>query len=125
MPPRLYLKNHSSNLEAIHVMKLKEVIKIARVSRKTGSSGPPSSSVNMRAPYNTCDFTRVIRYRMRVVGAFSDGNSALVLGTVRLMYMAESKWGSLPLPGCHPAEGVAVPKDGPRELLESAKDSSR
>lgn len=37
---------------------------------------------------------REIRRRMRVVGAFPDGNSALMLVTTRLKYVAESAWGS-------------------------------
>ena len=37
---------------------------------------------------------REIRRRTRVVGTFPDGKSALMLVTVRLKYIAESKWGS-------------------------------
>ena len=35
-----------------------------------------------------------IRRRTRVVGAFPDGNSALMSITARLKYAAESEWGS-------------------------------
>ena len=37
---------------------------------------------------------REIRRRARVVGTFPDGNSALMLVTARLRYVAESEWGS-------------------------------
>ena len=37
---------------------------------------------------------REIRRRTRVVGAFPDGRSALMLATARLKYVAESEWGS-------------------------------
>ena len=37
---------------------------------------------------------REIRRRTRVVGAFPDGRSALMLTTARLKYVAESEWGS-------------------------------
>ena len=37
---------------------------------------------------------REIRRRTRVVGTFPDGQSALMLVTARLKYVAESEWGS-------------------------------
>ena len=37
---------------------------------------------------------RETRRRTRVVGAFPDGRSALMLATARLKYVAESGWGS-------------------------------
>ena len=37
---------------------------------------------------------RVIRRRTRVVGAFTDGNSALMLVCARLRYVAGTQWGS-------------------------------
>ena len=37
---------------------------------------------------------REIRRRTRVVGTFPDGESALMLVTTSLKYIAESKWGS-------------------------------
>ena len=37
---------------------------------------------------------REVRRRTRVVGAFPDGKSALMLATARLKYVAESEWGS-------------------------------
>lgn len=36
---------------------------------------------------------RKIRRRTRVVGTFPDGNSALMLATGRLKYIAEHEWG--------------------------------
>jgi transposase-like protein len=37
---------------------------------------------------------REIRRRTRVVGAFPDGNSALMLVAARLRHIAATKWGS-------------------------------
>ena len=37
---------------------------------------------------------REIRRRTRVVGAFPDGNSALMLVCARLRYVASTQWGS-------------------------------
>ena len=37
---------------------------------------------------------REVRRRTRVVGAFPDGKSALMLVTARLKYVADSEWGS-------------------------------
>jgi transposase-like protein len=37
---------------------------------------------------------REIRRRTRVVGAFPDGNSALMLVAARLRHIAGTKWGS-------------------------------
>ena len=37
---------------------------------------------------------REIRRRTRVVGAFPDGNSALMLVAARLRHVASTKWGS-------------------------------
>ena len=36
---------------------------------------------------------REIRRRARVVGTFPDGNSALMLATARMKYIAEHEWG--------------------------------
>jgi transposase-like protein len=36
---------------------------------------------------------REIRRRTRVVGAFPDGNSAVMLAAARLRYVAGTKWG--------------------------------
>ena len=38
--------------------------------------------------------SREIRRRMRVVGAFPDGNSALMLVCARLRYVAGTQWGN-------------------------------
>ena len=68
---------------------------------------------------------REIRRRTRVVGTFPDGNSALMLVTARLKYVAESgeRVGLEALPGRDSAGGVAAPDGGPMGLLESAQDS--
>ena len=60
-----------------------------------------------------------------MVGAFSDGKSALMLVTARLKYVAESEWGRPPLPGRDAAEGVAAPDGGPLVLSECAQENAR
>ena len=57
---------------------------------------------------------REIRRRARVVGAFPDGNSALMLVTARLKYVAESEWGSRRYLDVTLLGGVAAPEGGPR-----------
>ena len=63
---------------------------------------------------------RDIRRRTRVVGTFSGGNSALMLVTAGLKYVAESERGLPPLPGRHSVGRVTAPEGGSRGLSESA-----
>ena len=65
---------------------------------------------------------REIRRRTRVVGTFPDGRSALMLVTARLKYVAESEWGSPPLPGRDAAGRVAAPDGGPRGCRKVRKN---
>ena len=80
--------------------------------RHEAGGGPPSASAT--ASRKTLTYTRFpmrhwrrirtnnaierlnreIRRRTRVVGTFPDGNSALMLVTARLKYVADSEWGS-------------------------------
>lgn len=54
---------------------------------------PPEHWRRVRTSNGTERNNRKIRRRTRAVGIFSDGNSALMLVTVRLKYMAEREWG--------------------------------
>lgn len=59
-----------------------------------GCGSPPRSSSAAGADNAIERLNREIRRRARVVGAFPDGRSALMLATARLKYVAESEWGS-------------------------------
>jgi len=51
---------------------------------------------------------REIRRRTRVVGAFPDGRSALMLVAARLRYVAVTRWGKRYLQMSHLAEVVTI-----------------
>ena len=54
---------------------------------------PPEHWRQIRMNNGIERINREIRRRTRVVGTFPDGNSALMLVTVRLEYIAEHEWG--------------------------------
>lgn len=60
---------------------------------------------------------RGIRRKRGVVGAFPDGNSALMLVTARLKYIVEHEWGEEEVPG-HVEAGVDELAEGKGEVLE-------
>lgn len=54
---------------------------------------PPEHWRRIRTNNGIERINRETRRRTRVVGAFPDGNSALMLATARLKYIAEHEWG--------------------------------
>lgn len=54
---------------------------------------PPEHWRRIRTNNGIERINREIRRRTRVVGTFPDGNSALMLVTARLKYIAEHEWG--------------------------------
>lgn len=54
---------------------------------------PPEHWRRIRTNNGIGRIDREIRRRTRVVGTFPDGNSALMLVTARLKYIAEHEWG--------------------------------
>lgn len=54
---------------------------------------PPEHWHRIRTNNGIERINREIRRRARVVGTFPDGNSALMLATARLKYIAEHEWG--------------------------------
>ena len=54
---------------------------------------PPEHWRRIRTNNGIERINREIRRRTRVVGTFPDGNSALILVTARLKYIAENEWG--------------------------------
>ena len=78
-------------------MKLKEAAKVVRDGYEetlTYTRFPREHWRRIRTNNAIERLNREIRRRTRVVGTFSDGNSALMLVTARLKYVAESEWGS-------------------------------
>ena len=57
-------------------------------------SQPPEHWRCLRTNNTLERLMREIRRRTRVVGAFPDGNSALMLVAARLRHVASTKWGS-------------------------------
>lgn len=66
---------------------------------------PPEHWRRIRTNNGIERINREIRRRTRVVGTFPDGNSALMLVTARLKYIAENEWGGEEVPGHDEAGG--------------------
>lgn len=65
-----------------------------QVRRDTCLHGIPAGALAWIRTNNRIErINREIRRRTRVVGTFSDGNSALMLVTARLKYIVEHEWG--------------------------------
>lgn len=78
-------------------MKLKEAAKCVRdgvAETLTYTRFPMEHWRRIRTNNAIERLNREIRRRTRVVGTFPDGNSALMLVTARLKYVADSEWGS-------------------------------
>lgn len=60
---------------------------------------PPEHWRRVRTNNGTERNNRKIRRRTRIVGAFPDGNSALMLATARLKYIADARAGQEEVPG--------------------------
>ncbi|MFC2706509.1 MAG: transposase, partial [Olsenella profusa] len=83
--------------EELDKMKLKEAAKVVRngyAETLTYTRFPREHWRRIRTNNAIERLNREIRRRTRVVGTFPDGNSALMLVTARLKYVAESEWGS-------------------------------
>ena len=78
-------------------MKLREAAKVVRDGYEETlayTRSPREHWRRMRTSNAIERLNREIRRRTRMVGTFPDGNSALMLVTARLKYVAESEWGS-------------------------------
>ena len=115
--PKSKVKNVAKMLKAIHAQESKKAAreKAAAVVAELKSMKLPEASKKVEAGIEEtltyCDFpsehwtkirtnnviermNREIRRRTRVVGAFPDGNSALMLVCARLRHVAGTQWGS-------------------------------
>ena len=115
--PKSKVKNVAKMLKAIHAQESKKATreKAAAVAAELKSMKLPEAArkveVGIEETLTYCDFpsehwtkirtnnviermNREIRRRTRVVGAFPDGNSALMLVCARLRHVAGTQWGS-------------------------------
>ena len=82
--------------EKLEKMKLREAAKVVRegcLETLTYTSFPLQHWKRIRTNNGIERLNREIRRRTRVVGTFPDGNSALMLVTARLKYIADCEWG--------------------------------
>ena len=83
--------------DALDGMRLREAAKVVRdgyAETLTYTRFPREHWRRIRTNNAIERLNREIRRRTRAVGTFPDGNSALMLVTARLKYVAESEWGS-------------------------------
>ena len=115
--PKSKVKNVAKMLKAIHAQESKKATreKAAAVAAELKSTKLPEAArkveVGIEETLTYCDFpsehwtkirtnnviermNREIRRRTRVVGAFPDGNSALMLVCARLRHVAGTQWGN-------------------------------
>ena len=84
----------ASELEASRLREAARVVREGFAETLTYTRFPREHWRRMRTNNAIERPDREIRRRTRVVGTFPDGNSALMLVTARLKYVAESEWGS-------------------------------
>lgn len=107
-------------------MRLTEAAKVVRAGLAetlTYTRFPPEHWRRIRTDNAVERLNREIRRRTRVVGTFPDGESALMLVTARLRYVADSEWGLEALSGRDAAGRGAVPEGGRLGLPKSAQDT--
>ena len=84
----------ASELEASRLREAAKVVREGFAETLTYTRFPREHWRRIRTNNAIERLNREIRRRTRVVGTFPDGNSALMLVTARLKYVAESEWGS-------------------------------
>ena len=83
-----------SKLREMKLPKAAELIEEKIEETLTYYSFPDNHWVRIRTNNALDRIMREIRRRTRVVGAFPDGNSALMLVAARLRYISGTKWGA-------------------------------
>ena len=84
----------ASELEPMRLGEAAKVIREGLAETLAYTGFPPEHWRRIRANNAIERLNREIRRRTRVVGTFPDGESALMLVTARLRYVADSEWGS-------------------------------
>ena len=77
----------------MRLQKAAELIEQSVAETLTFYAYPQAHWLKIRTKNTLERIMREIRRRTRVVGAFSDGDSAVMLVAVRLSHIATSKWG--------------------------------
>ena len=101
----------SKAADALEAMKLGAAAKVVREGcRETlaYTDFPVQHWTRIRTNTVIERLNREIRRRIRVVGTFPDGKSALMLVTVRLKYIVENEWGRK----CYPDVSLLEDKEG-------------
>ncbi len=81
------------NLEALRLKEAAKVVREGYAETLAYTRFPMEHWKRIRTNNAIERLNREIRRRTRVVGAFPDGKSALMLVTARLKYVADSEWG--------------------------------
>lgn len=84
----------ASELESMRLGEAAKVVREGLAETLTYTGFPPEHWRRIRTNNAIERLNREIRRRTRVVGTFPDGESALMLVTARLRYVADSEWGS-------------------------------
>jgi putative transposase len=84
----------ASKLEKMKLKKAAEIVRSGAAETLTYYAFPSEHWRNVRTNNPLERVMREIRRRTRVVGAFPDGRSALMLVAARLRYVAGSRWGT-------------------------------
>ncbi len=83
-----------AKLEGMRLGKAAELVRASVAETLSYMSFPREHWVHIRTNNPLERLNREIKRRTRVVGAFPDGESALVLVAARLRHMAGTKWGT-------------------------------
>lgn len=83
----------ADSLDAMRLGAAAKVVRAGIGETLTYTGFPPEHWRRIRTNNGIERVNREIRRRTRVVGTFPDGNSALMLVTARLKYIAENEWG--------------------------------
>jgi putative transposase len=83
-----------AKLEKMKLKKAAEIVREGYVETLSYYAFPPEHARQIRTNNPLERLMREIRRRTRVVGAFPDGQSALMLVAARLRYIAGSRWGT-------------------------------
>ena len=86
-------------LEAMRLRKAADLVKKSLGETLSYYDFPPEHRRRIRTNNPLERIMREVRRRTRVVGAFPDGNSALMLVAARLRHIAGTQWGTRPTNG--------------------------
>ena len=111
--PKSKRSQAAAMLKAIHAMESREasaakVVRDGHAETLAYCEMPREHWRRIRTNNAIERLNREIRRRTRVVDAFPDGKSALMLVAARLKYVSDSEWGVPPLPGRVASQGAVM-----------------